>query len=600
MILLLAIFIVAFRVQNVKASETIYIRANGLIEPLTANITSADNVTYYFTDNNYDSIIVERDNIVVDGAGYTLQGTGYGIGINMTWRSNVTIKNTNVKNFGEAVYFSNTSSSRVSGNNINASCGIILNWSSNNTISDNNITCNVGIILEVAFNNTVSDNNITCASDLWGCCISLTESQNNKISRNSVTATNETGNRITLNRSGILLAYLSNNNSLIMNNITHCEEGVQLYDSSDNVLRNNTMAENVYNFIVEGGLVNYVDASNTIDGKPIYYLINKQDLIIPSDAEFVALINCTRMTVQGLTFSSHNKPGMLLALTTNSTITKNNMTRPGNGIKLYECSNNSIFENNITTDIYLENSFYNEIFENNMTFGDIDLKYSSENTVFGNAITRSECGLDLYSSSKNVLSGNNLSKCKVGIDLFMHCSNNILYGNFIKTSSRDGICLIESSHNLIYENNIEENNQSGILFDAWSSNNTIFENNITNNNIGIRFAVSPNNTFCHNNLINNTQQVDIYVSYGINFWDNGVEGNHWSGYEERYPNATEINGSGIWDTPYVIDKDNQDNYPLVKPIPEFPPVLILLLFMLVTLLAATVYRRKHSTQNASR
>ncbi|MDH5449231.1 MAG: right-handed parallel beta-helix repeat-containing protein, partial [Candidatus Bathyarchaeota archaeon] len=208
MILLLAIFIVAFRVQNVKASETIYIRANGLIEPLTANITSADNVTYYFTDNNYDSIIVERDNIVVDGAGYTLQGTGYGIGINMTWRSNVTIKNTNVKNFGEAVYFSNTSSSRVSGNNINASCGIILNWSSNNTISDNNITCNVGIILEVAFNNTVSDNNITCASDLWGCCISLTESQNNKISRNSVTATNETGNRITLNRSGILLAYL--------------------------------------------------------------------------------------------------------------------------------------------------------------------------------------------------------------------------------------------------------------------------------------------------------------------------------------------------------------------------------------------------------
>ncbi|MDH5451043.1 MAG: right-handed parallel beta-helix repeat-containing protein, partial [Candidatus Bathyarchaeota archaeon] len=594
---------IAFRIQRVKATGTIYIRADGSIEG-TTKISTVDNVTYTFTGSINNSIVVERSNITIDGNGYTLQPfpSPYPSdeGFQVSFVSNVTIKNTNVKNFGEAVYFNNTSSSRVSGNNINASCGITLNWSSNNTISENNITCNVGITLEVAFNNTVSDNNITCASDLWGCCISLYESQNNKISRNSVTATNETGNRITLNRSGILLAYLSNNNSLIMNNITHCEEGVQLYDSSDNVLRNNTMAENVYNFIVEGGLVNYVDTSNTIDGKPIYYLINKQDLIIPSDAEFVALINCTRMTVQGLTFSSHNKPGMLLAWTKNSTITKNNMTRPGNEIKLYECSNNSIFENNITTGIYLENSLYNEIFENNMTFGDIDLKYSSENTVFGNTITRSECGLDLYSSSKNVLSGNNLSKCKVGIDLFMHCSNNILYGNFIKTSSRDGICLIESSHNLIYENNIEENNQSGILFDAWSSNNTIFENNITNNNIGIRFAVSPNNTFCHNNLINNTQQVDIYVSYGINFWDNGVEGNHWSDYEERYPNATEINGSGIWDTPYVIDKDNQDNYPLVKPIPEFPPVLILLLFMLVTLLAATVYRRKHSTQNASR
>jgi len=36
------------------------------------------------------------------------------------------------------------------------------------------------------------------------------------------------------------------------------------------------------------------------------------------------------------------------------------------------------------------------------------------------------------------------------------------------------------------------------------------------------------------------------------------DGNYWSGYEERYPNATEIDGTGIWDKPYEIDADNID------------------------------------------
>jgi len=41
-------------------------------------------------------------------------------------------------------------------------------------------------------------------------------------------------------------------------------------------------------------------------------------------------------------------------------------------------------------------------------------------------------------------------------------------------------------------------------------------------------------------------------------WDFEGEGNYWGDYEERYPNATEIDGTGIWDTPYEIDADNID------------------------------------------
>jgi nitrous oxidase accessory protein NosD len=39
-------------------------------------------------------------------------------------------------------------------------------------------------------------------------------------------------------------------------------------------------------------------------------------------------------------------------------------------------------------------------------------------------------------------------------------------------------------------------------------------------------------------------------------------GNYWSDYEEKYPDAEEIDTTGIWDTPYRIGRDN-DNYPLM-------------------------------------
>ena len=73
--LLIGMLVLVFNIKLVKASGTIYIRADGSIEPSTANITSVDNVTYTFTGNINDHIVVERDNIVVDGAGYSMKGT---------------------------------------------------------------------------------------------------------------------------------------------------------------------------------------------------------------------------------------------------------------------------------------------------------------------------------------------------------------------------------------------------------------------------------------------------------------------------------------------------------------------------------------------
>ncbi|UCF59305.1 MAG: hypothetical protein JSV15_02530, partial [Candidatus Bathyarchaeota archaeon] len=70
----------ALSIQPVKAIGTIYIRADGSVDPDTAPITSMDNVTYTFTDNINDAIVVQRNNIIIDGNGHTLQGSGGGYG----------------------------------------------------------------------------------------------------------------------------------------------------------------------------------------------------------------------------------------------------------------------------------------------------------------------------------------------------------------------------------------------------------------------------------------------------------------------------------------------------------------------------------------
>ena len=100
-----------------------------------------------------------------------------------------------------------------------------------------------------------------------------------------------------------------------------------------------------------------------------------------------------------------------------------------------------------------------------------------------------------------------------------------------------------------------------------------------------------NNTIYCNNFTNNTHQVESYNS--TNIWDNGSIGNYWSDYLTNYSNATETDG--VWNTPYVIDANDTDYYPLMAPsstIPEFPSFLILPLFLIATLLAVIICKKR--------
>lgn len=146
--------------------STVFIRADGSVSPTSAPIVQKGN-TYTFTDNLYAAIKIQKSNIVLDGAGYSLSGpyngtamdvwligqgpdqlpngslAQYVIGIDLASPSveGVTIENLNVKNFSIGLYI----------------------WTKNNTIIDNGVSDNiVGILLsgsnESVTRNYVADN----------------------------------------------------------------------------------------------------------------------------------------------------------------------------------------------------------------------------------------------------------------------------------------------------------------------------------------------------------------------------------------------------------------------------------------------------------
>jgi parallel beta-helix repeat protein len=322
-LVLVGTFIAASDVRLVRASGGIYIRADGSIDPPTANLTTYDNVTYTFTGHNHDSIVVERDHIVVDGADYTLQGDGAytSRGIDLTDRTNVTVQNTHINNF---------------------SCGLWLNGSSGIRISGNTLTNHQdGVSLDSSFGNIVSGNNVT-ANDFDG--IYLRASHGNLIS----------GNTITNNDDGVEL-YISSNNTIAGNTMKNRRTGVVLYACPNNRVHDNTLTND--GFLFHGSDQNAV-ANNTINGKPLVYLEGVSNYTVTGNAGQVVLVRCEYMRVENLTLSN-TCVGITLDWTSHSNISRNTVTAHLYGMKFYSSSNNRVFHNNFidnTDHISIHNS----------------------------------------------------------------------------------------------------------------------------------------------------------------------------------------------------------------------------------------------------
>ena len=413
---IVALFLGAIGLVFLKAdifaygAGTIYIRANGLVEG-TDKITSANNVTYTFTDDINDSIVVERSNIIVDGDWHTQNGSwSLMYGFNLASVSNVTIKNVNIVMFGYAMWLEEASQCVISNNTcIDNEGGIWLVSSAGNTVSSNNIAGSVeAVALDSSSGNNITGNNITDSYD-YGVYV-RNNSTGNTISGNNITAT--------INGAGIYLNE-SPNNVISGNNIKDSpnEHICLLYSSNNNIISGNTLT----NSTADVGIYAYACSLNSFFGNNI---------------------------------TANANSGIRLDLCSDSTISENNISENLNGIYLWYSSNTTVSGNDITANdasgIILDNSGNNIVKGNNITANNwwgINPAYSNNNTISGNNIRNNNVGINSASSDFN-----------------------IVYANNILDNGYSGIYLESSSNNTFYHNNLI-NNTNQVVVELGYANN---------------------------------------------------------------------------------------------------------------------------------
>jgi parallel beta-helix repeat protein len=264
-----------------------------------------------------------------------------------------------------------------------------------------------------------------------------------------------------------------------------------------------------------------------------------------------------------------NYAGIFLYDSNNNTLTNNSITNNYYGISLSASNTNTISENTISSNtksgIYISDSSNATISDNNILKNDefgVAFIASSNSRFTGNDISlNNKYGIYLFNSNNNNFSDNNISSNQE-FGIWLSKSTKNLLADNIFSNDKFGIYVTNSTHNIFTKNSVYTNIQHGIRLD-YSTNNTISGNDISKNWIrGILLYYSSNNTIFHNNFINNTGSLTNINS--TNSLDNGIEGNYWSNY-----NGTDEDQNGIGNSPYIIDANNQDKYPLMGTFSDF-------------------------------
>jgi len=351
------------------------------------------------------------------------------------------------------------------------------------------------------------------------------------------------------------------------------------FDGTDKIVREG----NVYTFTgdINGSVV--VERDNIVVDGAGFVLQGTTLLQETGDWDFVSVNISSRknVTVKNITIKHAGYDTMRIFDSSNCSIL-NTIIIITQGyfsprIHLNNSSNNVLSGND--GQITLVNSDGNILLDNPWS---IRLSKSSNNTITGNGnielteasnnfISKNNSSIKLYTMSNgNIISENN------GFIGLWDSSNNSIIGN------NGAILIFESHNNPLIQNTIEDNSPYGIEL-SYSSDNIVSENIIQNNKLDICYVF--NTTFYQNDFVN--ASIDIVDDSNI-FWDNGNEGNYWNDYS-----GLDENEDGIGDTPYIIDENNQDNYPLMAPniIPEFPSWLILPLLM-IALLFVIIFKKK--------
>ena len=317
--------------------------------------------------------------------------------------------------------------------------------------------------------------------------------------------------------------------------------GIVINAKSGTILQNNTLWNNEKNFGFPFTTLisNYnmqIDTSNTINGKPIYYIVGEKDLVFDDtmDIGFLALISCDNITVRNVSISN-NYDGIVLIDTTNSIVENCTVSychyglsvavySENNVIRDCKAFNNShgIFFNKASANVLKNCESYNNIYgiwlhycplPANVLRGNKAWNNEQNYIMRGSGIDDFRHDIDTTNSADGKAvyqvmdaSGLSINGMNLGWLVLVNCSNveisnielshtdqgMLLVGvtdsvikNCIVHDTGRGISLYYDSNNNIIENCTSYNNGFGIYFYSTSDSNIVRNCNIYNNSIGL-------------------------------------------------------------------------------------------------------------------
>ncbi|MBD3255435.1 MAG: hypothetical protein GF383_10100, partial [Candidatus Lokiarchaeota archaeon] len=360
-------------------------------------------------------------------------------------------------------------------------CNAILN----NTIHDNSDgiyieeSCEVSVVL----NNTIYNNDNIGIYFIDGCEYSVII--NNIIYQNDIGIKIETYSQF-CKYFDILDNYLASN---------------QLYGIYlDAVSKVNLWDNELHGcgFLIDSNNINHhreilLSSNNTVNGKPVYYYVEKNDLDTSDflNAGQIILIDCNNTFIANLDFSFCSI-GLYVYGTHywgygsfNHTIS--NIILQGNSIGLFSRESHNIDISNVTAKDNVDGFSLTDC--NYTTFDNCTISYNSDS------------GLSLLNNHYSNISNSFALYNKVGFYI-SGCEDCGIINNIISNNAKDGLKLNGGKRTNILGNIVSLNNESGIHF--WSSNSNfhLIENNTIsyNKEQGIYF-----NYDCHyNEVMNNT------------------------------------------------------------------------------------------------
>ena len=429
------------------------------------------------------------------------------------------------------------------------------------------------------------------------------------------------GNILLDNQFGIQV-FWGSNHTITSNMLTNNTYGIYMVYSTNVRFRNNSMSRNIYNFGVWGysrsAFTHDIDTSNIINESPVYYLVNQNNVIVDphkfSSLGYLAIINSVNVTVKNCDLKN-NFQGVLFAFVAHSTIENINVSNNAVGICLISSGDNivkHVFSSNNGDGIYV--------------LGD-------GNRLIDNTITSNNWGVYIWASKNNIITGNTISNNSVGVRLGRNVQSSVVHqNNFVSNKIQAYVADIHSINvwdggylsGGNYWSDYEEGYPNRTELDGlgkWSIPYVIDGNNLDNYPLitptalitrvfvthSIRVKIHSNSSISTFQFNSSIEQLSFNVTgsngttgfCNVSIPDDLLWGEFFV-YKDDFLLMKDVDYTQVYNcTHYTfyftyVHTTHAIKIEGTEAIPELPSFLILPLFMISTLLAAILYRRKHS------